>query len=180
MTIKAVEDAIRHTRSVIDEWNEPGTDHWLEIQTRYAVIDPIIRALGWDTSDPKQCYPEYHRPYNTGRVDYALLCDAEDLHDIGSGNVAPAIIIESKPVGADLDQNLDQLRGYIEAPPPMKTGVAVLTDGLKWRLYNVEGRGGLERKLIMEVDIKNGNRREAAQTLHEWLNRNRWRQLSGG
>lgn len=90
MTIKAVENAIKQARNVIDEWNEPGIDHWLEIQTRNSIIDPIIRALGWDTSDTKQCYPEYHKPNNTELVDYTLICDVEDPHDIGNGNVAPS------------------------------------------------------------------------------------------
>ena len=118
MTIKTVENAIKQAQNVIDEWNEPGIDHWPEIQTHNAIIAPIIRALGWDTSDPEQCYPEYHRPYNTRLVDYALLCNAEDLHDIGSGNVAPVIKFESKPVGADLDWSFDQLRRYVEADHP--------------------------------------------------------------
>lgn len=123
MTIKTIENAIKQARNVVDEWNEPGINHWLEIQTRNAIIVPIIRALGWDTSDPKQCYPEYHRPYNKRRrVDYALLCNVEDLHDIGIGNMASVIIIESKSVGADLDRSFAQLRGSVKANPPMKRG----------------------------------------------------------
>ena len=59
MTIKSVQLAIQHARDVIEEWAEVGLPGWRETQTRYAIIDPIIRALGWDTEDPKECYPEY-------------------------------------------------------------------------------------------------------------------------
>ena len=176
MTIRAVEEAIRHARKVIAEWGPP-IDYWREDQTRYAIIDPIIRALGWETSDPSQCYPEYprhHSTYGWGRADYALLSEAP-LHEIGNANVAPAIIIESKAVGRDLDDSLDQLQHYVESDPKMTMGVAVLTNGVEWRLYDVKGRGSLAGKFIETVDIIDGNQREAARILNDWLNRSRWR-----
>ena len=48
---------------MITEWEEEGFgfSDWMEVHTRYAVIDPVITALGWDTSDPKECHPEYPR-----------------------------------------------------------------------------------------------------------------------
>ena len=30
-----------------------------EAQTRYALIDPLLRELGWDTQDPNLVVPEY-------------------------------------------------------------------------------------------------------------------------
>jgi predicted type IV restriction endonuclease len=30
-----------------------------EMLTRYALVDPILRALGWDTEDPEQVVPEF-------------------------------------------------------------------------------------------------------------------------
>ena len=161
---------------MIAEW-VPPVDYWREDQTRYAIIDPIIRALGWDTSDPKECFPEYsryHRDFGCGRADYALLSEAP-LHEFENANVAPAIIIESKTVGSDLDDALDQLQRYVEAEPEMKTGAAVLTNGVEWWLYDVKGRRNFDRKHIAKVDIINGNQREAARILNEWLNRGRWR-----
>ena len=72
MTVSAVDTAIRKIREVIREWDDVELNYWREDHTRYGVIDPIIRALGWDTGDPKECHPEYPRPYREGRVDYAL------------------------------------------------------------------------------------------------------------
>ena len=45
MSIKVVEEAIRHARTVIDDW-PPAIDYWREDQTGYALIEPIIGAPG--------------------------------------------------------------------------------------------------------------------------------------
>ena len=65
MTVRKVKDAISHVRSVVKEWQEIGAT-WEEEHTRYALIDPIIRALDWDTGDPKQCHPEFPRGRQKG------------------------------------------------------------------------------------------------------------------
>ena len=52
MSIIAVETAIQKIREVVKEWNDVELNYWREDQTRYSLIDPIIRALGWDTSNP--------------------------------------------------------------------------------------------------------------------------------
>ena len=174
MTVKAVESASRNIRRVKGEWdqvreaNYPDDESWWEVRTRYAFIDPIIRALGWDTSDPKECYPEYPRPYRGGRADYALFGKVE-MPDIGTGYAVPAIIIESKAVGINLDSGLAQLQKYVKAEPSMTEGVAVLTNGGKWRLYRVEGRKALSAERGIEVDIINDNLRQVSQTLNRWL-----------
>ena len=55
MTVTAVEEAIRHARKALEEWgdiceeNWPGENPQRANQTCYAIIDPVIRALGWDT-----------------------------------------------------------------------------------------------------------------------------------
>ena len=38
---------------------------------RYALIDPLLRELGWDTTDPALVIPEYQS--GNGRADYALI-----------------------------------------------------------------------------------------------------------
>ena len=41
-----------------------------EFATRYALIDPVLRALGWNTEDPSKVVPELST--NQGTPDYAL------------------------------------------------------------------------------------------------------------
>ncbi|MFA4015983.1 MAG: hypothetical protein RUDDFDWM_001084 [Candidatus Fervidibacterota bacterium] len=45
-----------------------------EMLTCYAPIDPILRALGWDTEDPDHVVPEFQT--EVGRPDY-ILCYAD-------------------------------------------------------------------------------------------------------
>ena len=174
MTIKAVQRAIQHARDVIEEWDEVGLTGWRETQTRYAIIDPIIRALGWDTEDPKECYPEYDLSEGKTRPDYALFGDWNAV-DIVAERIAPVIILEAKALRTTLDPFLDKLDEYARAEPKMTEGLAVLTDGAVWRIYEVRGRGGLARKPSVEVSVLEGNRLAAARALHEWLGSREWR-----
>ena len=183
MTIKAVEAAIERIRDVVAEWDSievPGRDEplgWGETHTRYAIIDPILRGLGWDTTDPKECHPEYPRPYPTGRVDYALFGEWSAV-DIEGGSIVPAVIVEAKALRGELDEHLDQLEQYATIGPHMVPGdgMAVLTNGNEWRMYDIGDRGVLLRSTVAEVNILEDNRRQAAETLHQLLGRHRWRE----
>ena len=170
MSISAVDAAIRKVRMVVKEWDEVNLNYWREDHTRYGVIDPIIRALGWDTADPKECHPEYPRPYQEGRVDYALF-GTPDLEAIGSNSIPPDVVIESKALREPLDDDVSQLHRYVDAAPAMRQGVAALTNGNEWLLFDLAQRGSFERKLVERVDILIGNRRSHAQVLNQWLGR---------
>lgn len=67
-----------------------------EMLTRYTLIDPLLRELGWDTADPSQVIPEYKS--GNGRADYALL---------GSDG-APAMMVEAKSLGKPLRDDTDK------------------------------------------------------------------------
>ena len=176
MTIRAVSAAIRNRRSILTQWSEIGLDNWSEWHTRYALIDPIIRALGWDTGSTAECGVEWPRPAGQRKVDYALFGNA-DLDDITAGNIAPTIIIESKRAKTELTvQIIDkQLSRYANCKPRMYRGVAVLTNGRHWLLYDMSKRVRFGRKLSAVVDITTGSRQDAARELYHWLNRERWR-----
>lgn len=171
MSIGAVDNAIRRIRVVVKEWDDAELPHWREDQTRYGVIDPVIRALGWNISDPKECHPEYPRPYREGRVDYALF-GIPDVEAIGNNSMAPDIVLESKAFRIPLDDEaVSQLESYVRAEPRMRGGVAVLTNGSEWRIYDVSRRGGFAGKEVARLDILTGNRRNSARLLSQWLSR---------
>ena len=179
MTVGEVEKTIFKVRRVMDEWDKvdmehyPGQTKWLETHTRYAFVDPIIRALGWDTSDPKECHPEYYRSYGRSRrVDYAMFEEA-DSGDIGLWKAVPDIIIEAKAIDTSLDRHLAQLKGYVRASPEMTEGVAVLTNGEEWRLYRVEGRLHLKNVQCQKVNIRREDPQHVCEVLHSWLQNKR-------
>ena len=93
-----------------------------EALTRYALIDPMLRELGWDTDDPSQVVPEYRVP-NNQMADYVLLA-----------NGTPAIVVESKKLDEPLrgGKALDQGILYCAHTD---SRYFLLTDGRRWELY---------------------------------------------
>ena len=60
-----------------------------ETRTKTVLIEPLLRALGWDVSEPKKVLTEYHSTVfgikSGERVDYALMKNGE-----------PNIVVEAK------------------------------------------------------------------------------------
>ena len=72
-----------------------------EMHTRMALVDPLLRALEWDTSDPQVVSAEY-TVQGGGRADYALF--GEDAK--------PVAIIEAKKLGEPVDEHVLQMLNY--------------------------------------------------------------------
>ena len=106
-----------------------------ETSTRYIVIDPILRALGWELSNPTECVVEYavarRGNYQATRVDYVLK-DATG---------EPAIVIEAKRIDVESDDEraLDQMERYLQDIPTAT--MAVVTNGQYWNIAKREGNG---------------------------------------
>ena len=167
MSARRVEEAIRDMRVTKCEWDKVELGHWREIDTRYTFVDPMLGALGWNVSDPKECYPEYSR--GDDFVDYALF-DSTVMVKIGRWQVAPDAVVEAKSLSTSLDGEVSQLERYVGAEPVMRKGVAVLTDGGRWRIYRVTRNGNLTRDPVT-VNILEGNRGDHARTLNRKLGR---------
>ena len=111
-----------------------------EALTRYALVDPLLRALGWDTEDARQVIPEYHSV--AGVADYALF--------IG-GSQPPAVIIEAKKLG----EPLDDIGGFQSLNYRNLVGTPhfALTDGRIWKIYTTFEQAPLADRLIAEFAI---------------------------
>ena len=118
-----------------------------EIRTRVALIDPLLKALGWDVADPELVTPEYR--VDAGWADYALL---------GLGN-RPATIVEAKRLGSFVENHLDQMVGYCIA---QGIAYAAVTDGNHWQLYRTFDPVPLEQKRVLDVQISNTQPHECA------------------
>ena len=110
-----------------------------EALTRYALIDPLLRELGWDTSDPAQVLVEYRLPRG-GSADYALL----------GADGRPQVIIEAKHLDMRLNDAVDQVINYCT-----RDGYEffAVTDGQRWELYETHRRGDLTEKCVMQLDL---------------------------
>ena len=109
-----------------------------EALTRYTLIDPFLRELGWDTGNPAQVIPEYQS--GGGRADYALLHEGR-----------PIIMIEAKSLGSNLhDTALIQGITYCVGEG---TPYFAVTDGMIWEVYETFKQVPTEQKLLARFDL---------------------------
>ena len=149
-------------------WDKADLDYWREVDTSYTFVDPMIRALGWDVSDPKECYPEYSGGNRV--VDYALFRSA-DMGRIGRYLIAPDVIIEAKKLRTSLDQWVHKLHDYAAVAPRMSSGIGVLTNGGQWWIYNLALRDEFPKKLVGRTDVLDNEPSAAAHVLDHRLGR---------
>ena len=109
-----------------------------ETQTRVALIDPLLSALGWDVSDPGIVTPEYRT--DVGWADYALQAHGSK----------PAAVVEAKRLGSFVENHLDQMVGYC-----ISQGIAyaAVTDGNHWQAYRTFEPVPLLEKRVLDVQI---------------------------
>ena len=124
-----------------------------EALTRYALIDPLLRFLDWDTADPSQVSPEYSTA--NGRADYALLKDDGE----------PVVLIEAKKLGQSLESATAQGIQYT-----LQNGVLyfAVTDGQRWNVYETHKPVPLSDKRILSFDIERSVAEAARNALAIW------------
>lgn len=122
-----------------------------ETRTRMALIDPLLTALGWDTSDPALVTPEYSISH--GRADYALRTKPD---------AKPVAVLEAKKLDEPLASHSSQMVTYA-----LESGVAYagLTNGDQWHIYNVFKPVPLADKRVLDVSIANTPAHEAVLKL---------------
>lgn len=123
-----------------------------EALTRYALIDPLLRELGWDTSDPAQVVPEY--PTSGGRADYSLLADGQ-----------PRMMVEAKKLGEPMGNAISQGINYC-----LEKGTLyfTVTDGQRWELYETHKPVPIEQKRNVRFDIAGSPAEVCLKALALW------------
>ena len=142
----------------------PANNH--ETSTRYIIIDPVLRALGWDLSDPKDCIVEYKvSPRSMSSVDYALLDDR--------GN--PAVLVEAKRIDVDTNdwENWEQIHGY--ADEVQSARVVAVTNGQYWAIQVRVRNGTWQPESERPLGLHWQDVGENAERLYRHLDRSRHR-----
>ncbi len=144
--------------SLVEKLRERIEKHGSELRksealTRYALIDPLLRELGWDTGNPDLVVPEYK--VGGGRADYALLTDGK-----------PTMMVEAKSLESTLQDALSQGIGYcLEQGTPYFS----VTDGRRWEIYETHKPVPIAEKRIVQFDLKDGlAAEECLKTLALW------------
>jgi len=115
-----------------------------EQDTKASLIDPVLRALGWDVEDWMEVKREFRAGPGDNPVDYALL-------DSATGKALA--LVEAKALAGYLADNkwAGQIMGYAHV-----VGVhwVALTNGDHYRIYNAYGEGPVAEKLFREFSVK--------------------------
>ena len=153
MSVRAVDVAIHRIRALMDEMVDVEPGDWLPEHTLHVFVDPMLRALGWDPFDYREC-----RPYCSGaqKAGYSL-----SAGPVTGDSDTPDLVVLAAPLGAPLAESENCTDSISWSGPGV---VVVLTDGAAWRIYDA-GR------LMVEVDIISLRRGTAAGILSEWMSR---------
>lgn len=133
--IARVKERIRNYRSLYEQ---------NEMATRNQVVDPILRALGWDTEDPAKVQPNVAT--EEGVPDYTLFLDGRKV-----------LFIEAKKMSVDVgDQRvLSQLARYCFGEG-MSYGL--LTNGVVWILFRAFQEGTtMSERVVWRADLEHDN-----------------------
>ncbi len=111
-----------------------------ETATRYALIDPLLTALGWDLQDPGQVQTEYST--GDGRADYAMLA--------GGDTSRPRLVIEAKKLGRPISDGINQSITYC-----VGRGIPyfVVTNGRDWAAYETHKPVPVTDKRIVDFSL---------------------------
>ena len=124
-----------------------------ESLTRYALIDPLLRELGWDTANPDMVIPEYRS--GSGRADYALMDDG-----------SPAMMVEAKSLATPLQDSV--LAHGINYCLMEGTSYFSVTDGRLWEIYETHKPVPINDKQIVRFDLKDNPAQVCLKALVLW------------
>ena len=107
-----------------------------ETRTRQGLIDPMLRALGWDVEDPNSVQVEYKDKSRKNQMwlDYTLMSDG-----------TPIVVIETKVLGTPLDNARVQAHAYSNK---FGIGYMVATNGDHWQMFGVSNNSKLGESIL--------------------------------
>ncbi|MFH1851192.1 MAG: hypothetical protein ABIA75_02500 [Candidatus Neomarinimicrobiota bacterium] len=146
---------VRLIDAIIQIRNKGDLSAYDESATKQVILLRILNALGWDTFDREEVFPEYG---NKGkRVDYSLRHRNENK-----------VFIEAKRIREDLDSHQEQLLQY-----SFEEGVtlAILTNGLTWWFYLPLVEGLWEQRKFYTIDFLNQEPDEIADKFNDYLSK---------
>lgn len=124
-----------------------------EALTRYVLIDPLLRGMGWDTEDPEQVRPEWRGAQ--GFADYALMHSGQ-----------PVALIEAKKLGDSLVGGIGQALNYCNTEG---INYMVVTDGDRWEMYEVFKQAPLDDRKLLSISLSAQAAYQCAiKAIHLW------------
>jgi predicted type IV restriction endonuclease len=132
-----------------------------EQNTKSILIDPILRALGWDPEELEEVCREYKRKPQDNPVDYAFFLLR-----------SPCLFVEAKALDKDLQDRkwISQILGYATV-----VGVewCVLTNGDEYRIYNSHAAVDIDEKLFRTIRVSDETKEQFTLDTLDLLSKNK-------
>ena len=119
------------------------------------------------------CFIEWPVKSANGRVDYAFFGEGY-VESIAAEAVAPIMLVEAKAKHVNLGRHVSRLEGYVKGVQEAGDGVAVLTNGKVWWIYQVEWGRPIDRSNREVIDVVNGSPWEIARRLEARMSPDNW------
>lgn len=131
-------------RSRIEAARRPGGPRMTEADTKAKLINPVLRALGWDVEEWEQVRFEFRVKRMDRPVDYALLLRG-----------TPRLLIEAKAIEENIEDpkwaaQIMTYAGLVGAP------WIALANGDDWRIYRAGVDLPLDEKLFRSARLSDG------------------------
>lgn len=128
-----------------------------EASVSIGIVAPILRALGWDDSDPDQVIPEFSS--GGRRVDFALC----------GNNRRPSLFIEVKGVGKAIEGERQLFEYAFHEGIPL----CILTDGRDWSFFLPGAQGSYDDRRVYRLQIDHRPTSESIDAFTRYLSRTR-------
>ncbi|MFC7306817.1 hypothetical protein ACFQVC_21615 [Streptomyces monticola] len=131
-----------------------------EDNTKATLVEVVLRALGWDTSNADEVEREYRHASRSKPADYALILADRPQH--------PIAVVEAKALGTNVSDYaiVSQVLSYAT-----DTGApcAVITNGDEWRIYNAHAAVAGPDRFYRAVRISDSGNRPGEELLRVLL-----------
>jgi predicted type IV restriction endonuclease len=116
-----------------------------EQATKHSLVGPLLTLLGYDLTDPRQCFPEY-------RVDFGKERSVKPIDWAFFQNGHPSFFVEVKEAGKRLSGYDEQLADYFAKAPEAKLGI--LTNGVHWRFFtDMVNENVMDKEPFVQWDV---------------------------
>lgn len=151
--------AVKLVQKNMKEHSKECENH--ESNTIQYLVEPVLRGLGWDVSDPNQVRKEF-KPAGKRPGRQAI---AVDIALLEKG--VPKVFVEAKRLDRNYDSDysaqLDKYASYLD-----EGGIAVLTNGRFWLVHTVVNG---DTQHLITIDIDKGDPEAVAGKLNNAIGR---------
>lgn len=130
-------------RDLVTRYHENKEFITNEETAKMALVVPFVRALGYDPNSPREVRLEYCAEFAQG--DGKRFPDRMDFAIFDKSGQKPLMVIETKPLGTNLQANSFQLARYVSQLPDLHFGI--ITDGCHYLFF-----GDLEAPNCMDKE----------------------------